>query len=157
MANAFAELGIPFLEDSDDFLDLDQSIIMPLEGVNNFQILYSTGEHYQGVIDKRIFCQETAFTATIKRISLKLFKDSVNPPSQSKSKTSSLKQQQTQVTQILLAMQSGRKISKDLFPHESSELPPTLTKDNRIYHGTNPGIQVTFNFHRIITNKCGRS
>ena len=46
-----------------------------------------------------------------------------------------LKQQYTQVTQILLAMQLGRTNSKDLVSDESSELPPTLTKDGRMYHG----------------------
>ena len=33
-------------------------------------------------------------------------------------------------------MQSGRNISKDLFSHESSDFPPSLTKDGRMYHGT---------------------
>ena len=97
---------------------------------------------YHDFIDKRILSHETAFTATIKRNSLKQFKDSVNAPSQSKSKTSSLKQQHTQVTKMLLAMQSGRKICKDLFSHESSELPLTFHLPRKMaecthkYHGT---------------------
>ena len=79
-----------------------------------FKFFILQERQYQDVIDKRILSQETIFTTT-KRNSLKLFKDSVNPPSQKKSRTSSLKQQHTQ---ILLAMQLGRKISKDLFSHE---------------------------------------
>ena len=137
LTEAFEELGNPFLEDSGDLIDLDQSIIMPQEVINNIRNIYSTGEkQYQEYIDKRITSQENAFTATIKRNNLTLFKYAVNPPTQSKSKASCLKQQQTLVTQILLAMQSGRNISKDLFSHESSDLPPSLTKDGRMYHGT---------------------
>ena len=37
MIEAFEELGNPFLEDSGDLLDLDQSIIMPQEVVNNIR------------------------------------------------------------------------------------------------------------------------
>ena len=44
MADAFEELGNPYLEDSGNLLNIDQSIIMPWDVVYNFQILYSTGE-----------------------------------------------------------------------------------------------------------------
>ena len=44
LVDAFEQLGSPFLDDSCDLIDLDQSIIMPLEVVNSMRNIEETGQ-----------------------------------------------------------------------------------------------------------------
>ena len=127
LVDAFEQLGSPFLEDSCDLIDLDQSIIMPLEVVNSMTNIEETGQElYSSFLKKRICSQEEAFTATMSKTNLKLFKTQLSEPRR-KSDRSLIKHQHNKGTQILLAANSGRTITGSLFSHESSNFPPFLT------------------------------
>ena len=54
---------------------------------------------------------------------------------QRKSEVSLIKNQQARTTQILLAANSGRIINDYVFSHESSTLPPSLTRKGSLHHG----------------------
>lgn len=137
LIQAFEDLGNPFLEESGDLLDLDQSIIMPDEVVQNVRNVKTIGaKMYQEFLQKRIVTQEVAFTAPIHQCKLKLFKSALTTPQSNKSAVAIMKDQQTKVSQILLAAQSGRNISESVFKHESSAYPPSLTRKGMMHHGT---------------------
>ena len=115
LVDAFEVLGNPFLEDSGYLLDLDESVVMPQDVVNNMRMVKDLGaERYKAFVDKRVRSQEEAFTAPITLTRLKVFKAS-SCQTNKKSDTSVLKDQQTKVTQLLLAVNSGRKIDDAVF------------------------------------------
>ena len=135
LVDAFEQLGSPFLEDSCDLIDLDQSIIMPLEVVNSMRNIEETGQElYSSFLNKRICSQEEAFTATISKTNLKLFKTQLSEPRR-KLDISLIKDQHNKGTQILLAVNSGRTITESFFSHESSTFPPSLTGKGKMHHG----------------------
>lgn len=137
LIEAFEDLGNPFLEESGELLDLDQSIIMPAEVEENVRNVITMGaKRYKEFLQKRILTQEVAFTAPIQQCKLKLFKSDLTAPHSQRSAVATLKDQQAKVSQILLAAHSGRNISESVFKHESSELPPALTQKGKMYHGT---------------------
>lgn len=136
LVDAFDQLGNPFMEDSGDLIDLDQSIIMPPDVVENVRKVKNIGvQKYQEFLEKRITSQQEAFTATIPNTKLKLFKTALSQPRQ-KSVVAVMKDHQSKVTQILLAAHSGRKMDSTVFSHETSEHPPSLTKNGNLHHGT---------------------
>ena len=77
--------------------------------------------------------QEEAFTSTLHKTNLKLFKASLSEPRR-KSKVSIIKNQQAKTTQILFAAKSGRIINDYVFSHESSTIPPSLTRKGILHH-----------------------
>ena len=136
LVNAFEDLVNPFMEDSGDLLDLDESIIMPPVVVDNVREVKNIGmKRYTLFIDKRIRSQEEAFTAPIPLTRLKMFKAPFSQPS-NKSEVAVVKDQQAKVTQLLLAVHSGREIDEGVFSHESSPYPPSLTRKGKMHHGT---------------------
>ena len=127
LVDAFEQLGNSFLEDSGELLDLDQSIFMPPNVVDNVrEVKYIGFQQYTTFLNKRVSSQEEAFTATLHKTNLELFKASLSEP-QRKSEVSLIKNQQAKTTQILLAANSGRIINDYVFSHESSIPPPSLT------------------------------
>lgn len=127
MVDAFEDLGNPFMEDSGDLLDLDEPIVMPPDVVDCVREVKVIGmKRYTAFIDKRVRSQEEAFTAAIPRTRLKMFKAPLSQP-RNKSEVAVVKDQQAKVTQLLLAVNSGRKIDEGVFSHESSPHPPSLT------------------------------
>ena len=135
LVDAFEQLGNPFLEDSGQMLDLDQSIIMPPEVVDNMRDAENIGKQlYDSFLHKRILTQEEAFTDPLPKRNLKLFKAHLAEPRR-KSDISAIKDQHSKATQLLLAANSGRTLSDSVFAHESSDLPPSLTAKGKMYHG----------------------
>ena len=128
LLDAFEQLGSPFLEHSDDLLDLDQSIFMPSDLVDNVRKVKDIGlQLYTIIVSKRVSTQEEVFTATLHKTYLRLFKASLSEPRR-KSEVSVIKSQQAKTTQILLAANYGRIINDYVFSYESSTLPPSLTR-----------------------------
>ena len=116
------------MEDSGELLDLDQSIFMPPDVVDNVrEVKYIGFQQYTTFLNNRVSSQEEAFTATLHKTNLELFKASLSEP-QRKSEVSLTKNQQARTTQILLAANSGRIINVYVFSHESSTPPPSLTR-----------------------------
>lgn len=137
LAEAFEELGNPFLEESGDLLDLDQSIIMPLEVVKNVRNVIEIGtKMYMEFLQKRIMTQEVPFTAPIQQCRLRLFNSALTNPQGPRSAVAHVKDQHSRASHILLAAHSGRHISQSVFQHESNELPPAFTRNGRMFHGT---------------------
>ena len=122
LVDAFEQLGNPFLEDSGELLDLDQSIFMPPDMVDNVRKVKDIRlQLYTTFLNKRVSTQEEAFTATLHKTNLKLFKSCLSEPRR-KSEVSVIKSQQAKTTQILLAANSGRIINDYVFSQESSIL-----------------------------------
>ena len=135
LVDAFEQLGNPFMENSGQLLDLDQSIVMPPEVVDNVRKVKDIGlQKYKAFVDKRIYSQEEAFTAAIPHTKLKLFTSYLSQPRQ-KSEVAIIKDQQAKITQILLAAHSGRNINESVFSHESSTYPPSLTRNGYMHSG----------------------
>ena len=133
LVDAFEQLGNPFLEDTGDLIDLDQSIIMPFEVVNSMRNIEETGkELYSSFLNKRICSQEEAFTATMSKSNIKLFKTQLSEPRR-KSDASLINDQHNKGTMILLAANSGRTITESLFSHDCSTFPHFLTAKCKMY------------------------
>lgn len=136
LIDAFEELGNPFMEDSGQLLDLDQSIVMPEEVVSNVKNARIIGlQRYREFQQKRICSQEVAFTGTIPTTRLKLFKSAIISQPRQKFDAVEHKDQQTKITQLLLAAHSGRTIDETVLSHESTYFPPSLTRRGRMHHG----------------------
>ena len=135
LIDAFEDLGNPFMEESGDLLDLDESIVMPPHVVENVRKVKDIGFiRYKAFVEKRVMSQEEAFTAPITQTRLKLFKVSLAQP-EKKSEIAVMKDQQAKVTKLLLAVHSGRNINEGVFSHESSPYPPSLTRKGQMHHG----------------------
>ena len=136
LIDAFEDLGNPFMEESDDLLDLDESIVMPPHVVENVRKVKDIGFiRYKAFVEKRVMSQEEAFTAPITQTRLKLFKASLAQP-EKKSEIAVMKDQQAKVTKLLLAVHFGRNINEGVFAHGSSPYPPSLTRKGQMHHGT---------------------
>ena len=136
LVDAFEDLGNLFMEDSGDLLDLDKSIVMPPYVVDNVRRVMDIGmKRYKAFIDKLVRSQEEAFIAPIPLTRLKLFKASFGQP-RKKSEVAVVKDQQAKVTQLLMAVHSGRKINEGVFSHESSLHPLSFTRKENMHHGT---------------------
>ena len=134
LIDAFEDLGNPFMEESGDLLDLDESSVMPPHVVENIRKVKDIGFiRYKAFVEKRVTSQ--AFTAPITQTRLKLFKASLAQP-EKKSEIAVMKDRQAKVTKLLLAVHSGRNINEGVFSHESSPYPPSLTRKGQMHHGT---------------------
>lgn len=138
LVQEFEDVGSPFeqLDEKPERVDLDESIIMPpevLEDVRNVKVI---GERiYQEFQQKRIFTQDEAFTAPLKRCRLRLFKyGRIEPQTSQKSSVTAVKDSQAKTAQILLAANAGRHVT-ELFKHESNDYPPALTRKGKLHHG----------------------
>lgn len=75
LVEAFESLGYLFLDYSGELVDLDESVVMPSEVVENVRKVELIGhERYKIFLDKRIHYQEKAFTGPIAQIKLQFFK-----------------------------------------------------------------------------------
>lgn len=136
LVEAFDQLGNPFLEDTGELYDLDESIVMAAEVVDNVRKVEDIGKKkYRDFVDKRIYSRKEPFTATMTLTKLKLFK-SAKTQSIKKSELNVYKEQQVKANQILLAANSGRVIDESVFSHESSAFPPSLTRKGQMHHTT---------------------
>ena len=80
---AFEQLGNPFLEDSGEMLDLDQSLDIPPDVVKDMRRVKDIGlQLHTSFLNNRIRSQKEAFTARIQKTNLKLFKYSLREPRQ---------------------------------------------------------------------------
>ena len=105
LVDAFDQLGNPFLEESGDLIDLDQSLIMPPEVVKSMRDIERTGaELFKSFMEKRIMSQEEAFTGTIPKTNLKLFKTCRSEPGR-KSDASEIKEQHS-ISKLILWQQT---------------------------------------------------
>lgn len=137
VVQAFEDLGNPFMEESTDLLDLDQSLIMPKEVLDSVKNVRGVGlAKYRQFLDERIFHQKEPFGAPMKQTRLPLFKNILKAKRKPRSAAASLKDQHSKASQILLAAQAGRNIPEKIFGHENCEYPPSLSKDGHIYHGS---------------------
>jgi len=136
MVDAFEQLGNPFLEDSGELLDLDQSVIMPPDVVDSVRKVKDIGlQRYTVFVNKRVSSQKEAYTAPIHKTNLKLFRSSLSQPRQ-KNQVSVIKDQQAKITHVLLAANSCRIMNDYVIAHESSSFPPALTRKGTMYHGS---------------------
>ena len=100
LEDAFEQLGNPFLEYSGELLDLDQSIFMPTDVVDNVRKVKDIGfQLYTTFLNKRISSQEEAFTDTLHKANLKLFKASLSETCR-KSEVSVIKNQQAKLPRL---------------------------------------------------------
>ena len=122
LVDAFGQLGNPFLEDSGELLDMDQSIFMPPDVVDNVRKVKDIGlQLYTTFLNKRVNTQKQAFTATLHKTNLKLFKSCLSELCR-KSEICVIKSQQAKTTQIFFAANSGHIINDYVFSHESFHL-----------------------------------
>ena len=122
--DAFEHLGNHFLEDSGELLDLDQSIFMPTDVVDNVRKVKGIGfQLYTTFLNKRVSSLEEAFTATLHKSNLKSFQASLSEPRR-KSEVSVIKNQQANTTQILWAANSCHITNDYVFSQKSVTLPP---------------------------------
>ena len=61
-------------------------------------------------------------------------------PAHNSSPLAVIKDEKSKVTQLLLAANCGRDIDKDVFSHESSLYPPSITQKGKMYHGSKSDI-----------------
>lgn len=136
LITAFEDLGNPFLEDSGDLVSLGSSCIMPKEVVETVKTIKDVGEkQFRNFITDRIETQSVPWTSTIHLNKLPLF--AYKPkPSKQKSNFLALKNERTQVIHMMLSSQSGREINENVFSHENSSYPPSLSRNEEIYCST---------------------
>ena len=136
LITAFEDLGNPFLEDSGDLVSLGSSCIMPKEDVETVKTIKDVGEkQFRSFITDRIETQRVPWTSTIHLNKLPLF--SYKPkPSKQKSNFVTLKEERSQVIHMMLSSQSGREINENVFSHENSAYPPSLSRNEEIYCST---------------------
>ncbi len=135
--DAFESLHNPFLEDSGNLIDLDQSVIMPQEVVDSVRNVKAIGENkYREFVVKRIGSQQEPLTASLSQTSLKLFKSAFRANEKKLSEKASvadMKHQQTKVVDILTAYQAGRMIEETVLSHECSMYPPSLKRKGLLH------------------------
>lgn len=108
---------------------------MPDDVVENIRNAAQHGkEKYKKFIDMRITSQSDAFTATLPLSKLKLFSERSSSAIKSL-EVKKMKEEQQVTTRIHKAIQAGRDVS-EVFAHESSNYPPSITKNGEMYHGT---------------------
>ena len=109
---------------------------MPKEVVETVKTIKDVGEkQFRSFITDRIETQRVPWTSTIHLNRLPLF--SYKPkPSKQKSNVVSLKEERSQVIHMMLSNQSGREINENVFSHENSAQPPSLSRNEEIYCST---------------------
>ena len=142
LVDAIEKLGNPWMEKSGLLYELNESIVMPDVVVQNIRSMRQSGEvQFQAILDLRINSQVEAYTDTISRNNLMLFRkalDSKVPTQTVKAVVSERKKQQARVVDIITAHQAGRCITA--LSRESSCNPPSLTKDGHMHHGNKADI-----------------
>ena len=126
----------PFLEDSVDLISLETSQIMPTDVVKSVMTAKDNGrklcEHF---FSERIMTRNVARSSPLNLNKLTLF--STKPHQcRKKSEIASLKEERTQVIQIMLSGQAGREINEEVFAHENCDCPPSLTSQGQMHKGT---------------------
>ena len=109
---------------------------------------------YASFMQKRILSQEEAFTTTLTKTNLKLFKSHLV----SRVASLTVLTSKTSIARrhiILMAANSGRTIPDSVFAHESSIHPPSLTTKEKMYHGDKSGI-LDFSFQKNFQAKGPR-
>ena len=155
LVDAIEKLGNPWMEKSGLLYDLNESIVMPDEVVKNLRSMRRDGKlQFQTILDTRINSQIQAYTDTITRNNLMLFRkalDKKKPTQTVKAVVSERKRQQACVVDILTAHQAGRFVTA--LSRESSENPPSLTRDGGMYHGNKADIVdcITSDQHKLKT------
>lgn len=110
---------------------------MPL-GLSQHWALSSTKTSSQSALTPQER-KKIPWTAPIKKNNLKLLDPSPKSTG-GKSVVTTLKEERSKVMQLLLASHSGREINKDVFSHESSPNPPSLSRKGQMFHGTKADI-----------------
>lgn len=115
---------------------------MPDEVVESISNIESIGQKkYELFVKERLVDQTKPVSDPIKHSGLKLFKYGLAKTKtkalSAKSKCADEKAQNQVLNDILSAKLSGRNITPDLLGHESSQFPPTMTKDGKMYHPGN--------------------
>ena len=135
LIDAFEQVGNPFLEDSGHLIDLESSIIMSEEVVQNTRNVVQHGQaRYNAFVENRLSSQKEAFTDSILLAKLKLFQDK-SYTARKPTDIRKLKNENKLNTRINKAIQARRDTS-ELLSHESSSYRPSLTKNGGMYHGT---------------------
>ena len=137
-------LGNPWLEESGELYELDGSIIMPPEVIENIRRIKDIGKaKYDSFVKLRIESQQDSFTSTLSQTNLKLFKDEMEKKKAAMSDKAlicDIKSQQAKVVDIMLAHQAGRIITEAVLSHESSEYPPSFTRKGLMHQTTKSDI-----------------
>ena len=137
LVDSFEKLGNPWLETSGLLYELNESIVMPEEVVKNVRNIRSYGEgRFEEFLKLRVNSQGLKYTDPITNSNLVLFKQALETKKTGntvKSVVSQRKKQTARVVDIISAHQAGRIITA--LSHESSEFPPSLTKDGEMHHG----------------------
>jgi hypothetical protein len=114
-----------------------------LQVVNAVKSVTTLGaQQYDDFFAKRICpsrAEKLPWTNPIKKNNLQLL-DPCPKTTGHKSVVTTLKEERSKVIQLLLAANSGREINKDVFSHESSPNPPSLSRNGQMFHGTKADI-----------------
>ena len=99
---------------------------------------------------KRILNQEEPFTAPLSLPRIPVFTWKSHDIKLRATPDKLQKEQQSKITHLLLALQSGREITSKIFAHEISEYPPSFTRNGRMMvQMLRPGSATTF--HEFFT------
>ena len=84
---------------------------------------------------QRIQKPSVLWSVTIELNKLPLFSSKFSKNKET-SEIATLKEERSQIMHLMLSGHAGRKIDEDIFSHENSEFPPTLTSAGKMYKGT---------------------
>ena len=139
LVESFEEMGNPFLEDSGDLIQLHTSIVMPPEVIKSIEAAETVGwQQYSSFVLERMEECTVAWNATITKNKLPLMDYKQTPKTKSDYIVS--KEERTTSLRILNSALSGRDVNDDLFSHETSGTPPSLTRKGVMFHGTKSDI-----------------
>ena len=126
LVHAFSDIENPFLENSSDLISLETSQIMPTDVVESVMTAKESGrKQCENFFSERIITRQVAWSSPLHLNKLALF--STKPQQcRKKSEIASMKEERTQVIQIMLSGQAGREINEDVFSHENCDFPPLL-------------------------------
>lgn len=112
---------------------------MPEEVVEYLRNVEKIGqERYQKILKERYIDQTIPASDRIPQSPVKLFKYGLNKktqPSVQKTVEASHKQQLQQIVDIITCHQNNRPVTAETLSRENNELPPTMTKNGKMFHG----------------------
>ena len=132
LKKTFQDLGNPFVEDSGQLISLETSCVIPEQVVSSVKTIKDIGKEQCNIFFAKRTTQETPWTETISQNKLPLFLDK-EKPSKQKATIVSLKEERSQIMHLMLSGQSGRDVDEDVFSHENSKFPPSLTRNEEMY------------------------
>ena len=139
MNESFSNLGNPFIEDSGQLIDLATSAVMTDDIILCIRQVTKHGcTKYEEFFEDRISTQKKTWTSTLKRMNLSLFSDK-SKPKKKKNEVSVVKEERAKVIHMLHASHSGRDV-EDVLAHETSDMPPSLTRAGKMHHGNKADI-----------------